>query len=97
MQGWEEAAKIVLHHNEHVDGQGFPYGLTHEGIHPGARIFAIADVSYSLTLGRTDRTQGRTIIRAISAINARIDIHFDGIWVQCFNHMIRKEIKERCL
>jgi len=39
----EEAAEIVLAHQEHYDGSGYPRGLRGEQIPLGARIFAVAD------------------------------------------------------
>lgn len=38
------AALIALQHHEHWDGQGYPNGLSGEGIHPFGRIVALADV-----------------------------------------------------
>ena len=34
----------VLMHHERIDGSGYPLGLKGEGIHPFAKIIAIADV-----------------------------------------------------
>ena len=34
----------VLMHHERLDGSGYPLGLKGEGIHPFAKIIAIADV-----------------------------------------------------
>lgn len=51
-RGWEilkrisflaEAAEIVLSHQEHYDGSGYPRRLKGGEIHLGARIFAVAD------------------------------------------------------
>lgn len=39
----EEAAEIVLSHQEYYDGSGYPRGLKSQAIHLGARIFAVAD------------------------------------------------------
>lgn len=39
----KEAAEIVLSHQEHYDGSGYPRGLRGEQIPLGARIFAVAD------------------------------------------------------
>jgi len=39
----EGAARLVLHHHEQYDGNGYPQRLKGDDIDPGARIFAIAD------------------------------------------------------
>lgn len=92
--GWEEAATIIQHHHECIDGSGYPNGLRGDEIHVGAKILSILDAFFSLTNGRVDSSERRSTIRAISSINARIDTDFEGMWVQCFNHVIRKELQE---
>ncbi|WP_037372477.1 HD-GYP domain-containing protein [Anaerovorax odorimutans] len=39
----QEISKIVLHHHERWDGNGYPHGLLHEAIPLGSRIIAICD------------------------------------------------------
>lgn len=91
--GWEEAATIVHHHRECIDGSGYPSGLKGNEIHPGAKILAILDTFFLLTKGRVDSSVRHSTVRAVSTINARVDTQFEGMWVQCFNHMIRKELQ----
>ena len=91
--GWEDAATIILHHHERINGTGYPSGLQGNDIHPGAKILAILDSFFLLTNGRVDASARKSTVRAVSAINARLDTHFEGLWVQCFNHMIRTELR----
>lgn len=91
--GWEEAATIVHHHREAIDGSGYPNGLVGAEIHAGAKILSILDAFFFLTKGRVDSSARLSTVRAVSTINARIDTQFEGMWVQCFNHMIRKELQ----
>ncbi len=91
--GWQEAAIMVLEHHEWVNGNGYPNGIKGEAIHPGARILAILDAFFSIVSGRADRTRRRSVIRAISEINAGIGTQFDEYWVHCFNEMIKEESK----
>lgn len=93
MPGWDDAARIVLEHQEHYNGQGYPAGLAGEDIHPGARILAVLDAFFSITNGRADRTQRKSVVRAISELNARSGSQFDPNWVQTFNDMIKGEIR----
>ena len=38
-----ESEAIILHHHEHLDGSGYPFGLRGKEISTGARICALAD------------------------------------------------------
>ena len=48
----EPIPTIALAHHEHMDGQGFPKGLSGEKIHPFARVVAVADAYDNLTSER---------------------------------------------
>ncbi|MEO0443338.1 MAG: HD domain-containing phosphohydrolase [Pseudomonadota bacterium] len=93
MEGWEAAAQIVLEHHERIDGEGYPYGKKAEGITSGAKLLAILDAYYAMTHLRADRSHRRSIMRAISEINACIDTQFDREWVGIFNDVVRAEVK----
>lgn len=95
--GWEEAAVIVLNHHERVDGGGYPNALKGKLIHPGAKILAIVDAFFSIINGRADRNQRRSIIRAMSEINAAAGSQFDSEWVSVFNEVIKIEAKSGLL
>lgn len=97
MPHWAEAAQIVLQHQEHFNGKGYPAGLSGEEIHTGARLMAVIDAFFSITNGRADRSQRRSIVRAISEINARSGAQFDPYWVECLNTMIKEQIREGIL
>ena len=45
----ETIQKVALSHHEHMNGTGFPNGLTGDAIHPYARIVAVADTYDNLT------------------------------------------------
>ncbi len=51
-----DVAKIVLAHQEHFDGTGYPHGLKGEDIPLGARIFAVADTLDAMTSDRPYRS-----------------------------------------
>ncbi len=51
----EEAAQIVLHHHERLNGAGYPDGLQGEEISLGSRIFAVADTVDAMTTERPYR------------------------------------------
>lgn len=92
MEGWAEAAEIVLQHHERQDGAGYPRGLKSEGIVPGAKILAMVDTFESVTLKHSQRGQGRSLVRAIAEINAG-DNQFAPEWISPFNTVIRRMIE----
>ncbi|MDU4962336.1 MAG: HD-GYP domain-containing protein [Sporomusaceae bacterium] len=49
-------AKIILHHHERMDGQGYPEGLKGETIPLGARIIAVCDAFDAMTSSRSYRS-----------------------------------------
>jgi diguanylate cyclase (GGDEF)-like protein/PAS domain S-box-containing protein/putative nucleotidyltransferase with HDIG domain len=53
MKFLEKEVPIILHHHEHYDGTGYPYGLKGREIPAGARIVAVADAIDAMTSGRT--------------------------------------------
>ncbi len=61
------AAEIVLTHQEHYDGTGYPQGLAGSEIPIGARIFAVADTLDAMTSDRPYR-------RALGLSEARKEI-----------------------
>lgn len=52
---YSEIAKIVRHHHERIDGQGYPDGLVGEGIPLLSRIIAVADAYNAMTSDRPYR------------------------------------------
>ena len=95
INGWDEAATMILEHHERIDGKGYPNGNKGHLIHDGAKILAIIDAYFSITHGRADRTNRRSIVRAISEINARKGTQFDDRWVEHFNALIKNELKNQ--
>jgi chemotaxis protein histidine kinase CheA len=93
MQGWDEAAQMALEHHERIDGEGYPNKLTGDRLSEGAKLLAILDAYYAMTHLRADRSHRRSIMRAISEINACIDSQFCGYWVGVFNQVLRLEVK----
>lgn len=62
-----EAAEIVLSHQEHYDGSGYPRGLKGEEITLGSRIFAVADTLDAMISDRPYR-------KALSIADAKTEI-----------------------
>jgi chemotaxis protein histidine kinase CheA len=90
---WSEAATIVAQHHEKENGSGYPNKLTSESLSEGAKIVAILDAFYAMTNLRSDRTHRRSVLRAISEINACTGTQFNPYWVDLFNQLIKNEVK----
>lgn len=91
---WQEAATMLLHHHERVDGSGYPAGLIGEAIHPGAQLIALADSYYAMTRQRSDRNHKRSLLRALIEVNACVGVQFDAIYVEAFNDVVREMIAQ---
>jgi putative nucleotidyltransferase with HDIG domain len=63
----EDVSRIVRHHHERWDGQGYPDGLAGEAIPLGARIFSVGDSFDAMTSDRPYR-------RAMSVEDARREV-----------------------
>ena len=79
----EAAAEIVLHHHEHYDGRGYPFGLCGQEIPLSARLFALADTLDAITSDRPYR-KGRTFWDARQEIERGRGTQFDPAIVDIF-------------
>ncbi len=92
MVDWEDAAQMVAQHHEMPDGGGYPTGLHHGQICPGAKILSIVDAFEAVMLKHIHRGKNRSVLRAIAEINA-CDNQFAPEWIAPFNIVIRKTIE----
>lgn len=88
MPGWQIAAEICLQHHERPDGTGYPNKLPLVAIQHGARILALVDAFESVMMKHSHRGQQRSVLRAISEVNATVE-QFDPFWIAPFNRVIR--------
>jgi HPt (histidine-containing phosphotransfer) domain-containing protein len=93
MPTWQDAATMVEQHHEKEDGTGYPNHLMADTISEGAKIIAILDAFYAMTNLRSDRTHRRSVLRAISEINACTGTQFNAYWVTLFNQLVKNEVK----
>ena len=77
------AAEIVLTHQEHFDGTGYPQGLVGMEIPLGARIFAVADTLDAMTSDRPYR-HARSFFQAREEIEFQSGRQFDPEVVRAF-------------
>lgn len=78
-----DVAKIVLAHQEHFDGSGYPRGLKGKDIPLGARIFAVADTLDAMTSDRPYRS-ALTLEQAKAEIKRCSGTQFDPQIVEAF-------------
>ncbi|KSV17975.1 diguanylate cyclase [Dehalococcoides mccartyi] len=80
----------ILHHHEHFDGSGYPFGLKGENIPLEARILSIADAYDAVTSPRPYRTQLHTE-QAIAELKRCAGSQFDPALVDIFCRVIKPE------
>jgi len=90
--GFEEAALMLLHHHERVDGNGYPGGLRSADIPLGARIIAVGDTYDALTTNRPYRN-GRSHEEAVKEIARCAGSQHDRLVVDAFLAAIADEEK----
>jgi HD-GYP domain-containing protein (c-di-GMP phosphodiesterase class II) len=83
VEGFEEAALILLHHHERFDGAGYPGELSQEQIPFGARIVAVADTYDALTTNRPYRKSWEHN-RAVDEIARCSNTQFDPKIIDAF-------------
>ncbi|MGH8354864.1 MAG: HD-GYP domain-containing protein, partial [Pseudomonas sp.] len=91
MPDWATAGEIVLQHQEHADGSGYPKGLKEVEITPGALILNIVDTFDARTHERAHQTLSkRPLLRAILEINGLAGSQFSAHWVEVFNRTLQR-------
>ena len=88
-------ADIVHQHHEHLDGSGYPQGLTDEHILLEAKILAVADVVEAMSSHRPYRPS-LGIARALGEIREGRGSRYHGSSVDACIHLIEKKKIELC-
>lgn len=88
---WNEAAQIILHHHERLDGSGYPEKLKESDICEGAKLLAIVDTFEAITQTRSYQENiQRPMMRAIMEINQQAGTLFCPKWVGYFNQAVKR-------
>ena len=96
--GLQDAAEIVLSHEERFDGSGYPRGLSGEDISWGARLFAVIDTLDAMTSDRTYR-KGLSFDVARAEIQRMSGTQFDPAAVRIFleaEPVLRNMVSLKC-
>ncbi|MFH0828244.1 MAG: HD domain-containing phosphohydrolase [Candidatus Omnitrophota bacterium] len=79
-----DVIELVLQHQEHYDGKGYPAGLKGEEILVGARIIHLADAYDSMVSARSYRTVPFSKEAALAEIKDKSGAQFDPVVVSAF-------------
>lgn len=94
IEGLEEMAKIIRHHQEKYDGTGYPDGLRGEQIPLGSRIAAVVDAFDAMITDRPYR-QGMSIDEALAELQRCAGSQFDPQIVEVLLELYRQgELKD---
>jgi HD-GYP domain-containing protein (c-di-GMP phosphodiesterase class II) len=83
VNGFNEAALLILHHHERLDGNGYPGRLKGAEIPLGSRLIAVADSFDALTTDRPYRN-ARTRLEALAELHRCTGSQFDRQVVGAF-------------
>ncbi len=85
----EVVLDVISYHHEHYDGNGYPWGLSGQGIPLAARIFAVCDAYDAMTMDRPYRGAMATE-EALEELRKRAGTQFDPKLVEAFVEMIER-------
>ncbi len=89
---WKDVEKIIKHHHERLDGDGYPDGLTRNDLSEGAKILTLTDSFDAMTSERAYR--GKMDLRsALLEMSNCINRQFDDGIMLAFCRVLDKEIK----
>jgi putative nucleotidyltransferase with HDIG domain len=84
---YSEIARIVRHHHERIDGQGYPDGLADDDIPLVSRIIAVADAYNAMTSNRPYRDAMPSRVARLRLAQA-VDSQFDTSVVAAFEAIL---------
>jgi putative nucleotidyltransferase with HDIG domain len=84
---YSEIARIVRHHHERIDGQGYPDGLVDVDIPPVSRIIAVADAYNAMTSNRPYRDAMPSRVARLRLAQA-VESQFDTAAVAAFEAIL---------
>lgn len=89
-------AMFVLHHHEHWDGSGYPFGLSGEDIPLISRIIAVTDAYDAMTQNRAYR-KALSFAAAKKEIQENAGVHFDPHVANIFVNTVLPRLQEEQL
>ncbi|GGK58581.1 HD-GYP domain-containing protein [Amphritea balenae] len=89
LDGASQTAHIIRHHHEHIDGSGYPDGVSGENIPIGARIISIVD-SYDAMAYTRAYHRGRSHSQIIEILESETGIKHDPDLMRHFHKCIKR-------
>ena len=86
----DEEAVWILHHHEHLDGCGYPYGLSDDAIPLESRIILVADAFEAITADRPYR-KARSDDEALAELERHAGTQFDPACVAALARALRHD------
>ena len=87
IDGFEKIAQNIKYHHEHVDGSGYPDGLTKDEIPWVSRVIAVADAYDAMTGSRTYR-KPLPPEEAVAELKKNAGTQFDADIVKVFEEKV---------
>jgi HD-GYP domain-containing protein (c-di-GMP phosphodiesterase class II) len=87
VEAYADVAKIVRHHHERIDGEGYPDGIQGEDIPALSRIIAVADAYNAMTSNRSYRDAMPSRVARLRLAQA-VESQFDTSAVAAFEAIL---------
>ncbi len=87
VEAYADVAKIVRHHHERMDGEGYPDGILADDIPQLSRIIAVADAYNAMTSNRSYRDAMPTRVARLRLAQA-VESQFDTSAVAAFEAIL---------
>lgn len=85
----DETELMILHHHEHLDGSGYPFGLKGDNISEQGKLAAIVDTFHNAIEQHAVMGARESVLVAILEININAGKHFDERWTELFNRLLQ--------
>ncbi len=90
IRAFKKLFPIILHHHEHFDGTGYPYGLVGDMIPRGAQILAVADSFDAITSGRGYK-KGLSVEEALKELERNKGTQFNPLYIEILKRVVKKK------
>lgn len=89
VEAYADVARIVRHHHERIDGEGYPDGINGDSIPQLSRIIAVADAYNAMTSNRSYRDAMPTRVARLRLAQA-VESQFDTAAVAAFEAILAR-------